>query len=381
MSRPYHLSRVINTDFPYLSTSSSTPPDAFTEEPVPCVVPATMTTFYHDGNETPTRENIHDAPEAVNRLSPAVTRSSIDGELRRQYSMRSVQWLSSPLDLDTEKEVVTCFPMESEEAPRPQASNSPERQVVSPIGTTENLSSTTPWRPETQPVYMPASIENTGGGSGGSGNGNGDNNGMPRSENIASGDNTSNDKTSPQDEQPAPEKRTIMGMRRKIFWMVFTILALIIVAIAVAAGVGASLASKKKAKDPSTSAPGIYTPSDPHDIHFLNNETWTREGLLAFQAFARPNFGGVSSAIYTGDGTRDFGVDVQFDAHSFAWVPNSHRCCVNLCSNGTRAGRMGFVCGQRKQKVTMRAVARVFVWCNEVRNGLVSDEKGCGRVL
>ncbi|KAG6157820.1 hypothetical protein E4U11_005059 [Claviceps purpurea] len=405
MSRPYHSSRVINTDFPYLSTSSSTPvlspvsrklissllhhpgnPDAFTEEPVPCVVPVTMTTFYHDGNETPTRENSHDAPEAVNRLSPAVTRSSIDGELRRQYSMRSVQWLGSPLDLDTEKEVVTCFPMESGEAPRPQASNSPDRQVVSPIGTTENLSSTTPWRPETQPVYMPASIENAGGGSGGSsgngnGNGNGDNNGMPRSENPASGDKPSKDKTSPQDEQPTPEKRTIMGIRRKIFWMIFTILALIIVAIAVAAGVGASLASKKKAKVPSTSAPGIYTPSDPHDIHFLNNETWTREGLLAFQAFARPNFGGVSSAIYTGDGTRDFGVDVQFDAHSFAWVPNSHRCCVNLCSNGTRAGRMGFVCGQRKQKVTMRAVERVFVWCNEVRNGLVSDEKGCGGVL
>ncbi|KAG6298986.1 hypothetical protein E4U09_000319 [Claviceps aff. purpurea] len=347
-----------------------------------------MTTFYHDGNETPTRENSHDAPEAVNRLSPVVTRSSIDGELRRQYSMRSVQWLGSPLDLDTEKEVVTCFPMESGEAPRPQASNSPDWQVVSPIGTTENLTSTTPWRPETQPVYMPASIENAGGGGGGggsgsssNGNGNEDNNGMPRSENPASGDKTSKDKTSPQDEQPAPEKRTIMGVRRKIFWMIFTILALIIVAIAVAAGVGASLASKKKAKVPSTSAPGIYTPSDPHDIHFLNNETWTREGLLAFQAFARPNFGGVSSAIYTGDGTRDFGVDVQFDAHSFAWVPNSHRCCVNLCSNGTRAGRMGFVCGQRKQKVTMRAVARVFVWCNEVRNGLVSDEKGCGGVL
>ncbi|KAG6047647.1 hypothetical protein E4U17_007425 [Claviceps sp. LM77 group G4] len=343
-----------------------------------------MTTFYHDGDETPTRENSHDAPEAVNRLSPAATRSSIDGELRRQYSMRSVQWLGSPLDLDTEKEVVTCFPTESGEATRPQASNSPERHVVSPIGTTENLSSTTPWRPATQPVYMPpASIENAGGGgsSGSSGNGNGNGNGMPRSKNSALGDDMSKkDNSSPQDEQTATEKRTIMGMRRKIFWTVFTILALIIVAVAVAAGVGASLASKKKAKVPSTSAPGIYTPSDPHDIHFLNNETWTREGLLAFQAFARPNFGGVSSAIYTGDGTRDFGVDVQFDAHSFAWVPNSHRCCVNLCSNSTRAGRMGFVCGQRKQKVTMRAVARVFVWCNEVRNGLVSDEKGCGGV-
>ncbi|KAG6098887.1 hypothetical protein E4U14_007384 [Claviceps sp. LM454 group G7] len=404
MPRPYQSSRVINTDFPYLFSSSSTPvfsplsrklisslihhpdkPNVFTEELVPCVVAATMTTFYHDandGNETPTRENSHDAPEAVNRLSPAVTRSSIDGELRRQYSMRSVQWLGSPLDLDTEKEVVTCFPIESGETTRPQASNSPDRQVVSPIGTTENLSSTTPWRPETQPVYMPASIENASGSGNGNGNGNGDANGMPRSENTASGDDTSKDKSSPpQDEQPTPTKRTIMGMRRKIFWVIFTILSLIIVAVAVAAGVGASLASKKKAKVPSNSAPGIYTPSDPHDIHFLNNETWTREGLLAFQAFARPNFGGVSSAIYTGDGTRDFGVDVQFDAHSFAWVPNSHRCCVNLCSNATRAGRMGFVCGQRKQKVTMRAVARVFVWCNEVRNGLVSDEKGCGGVL
>lgn len=209
-----------------------------------------MTTFYHDGNdgdETPTRENSHDAPEAVNRLSPAVTRSSIDGELRRQYSMRSVQWLGSPLDLDTEKEVVTCFPMESGEATRPQASSSPDRQVVSPIGTTENLSSTTPWRPETQPVYMPASIENASGG--GSGNDNGDANGMPRPENTASGDDTSKDKSSPpQDEQPTPKKRTIMGMRRKIFWMIFTILSLIIVAVAVAAGVGASLASKKKAK-------------------------------------------------------------------------------------------------------------------------------------
>ncbi|KAG5956104.1 hypothetical protein E4U58_006752 [Claviceps cyperi] len=333
-----------------------------------------MTTFYHDGNETPTRENSQDAPEAVNRLFPAVTQSSIEGELRRQHSMRSVQWLGSPLDFDTEKEVVTCFPIESGEATRPQASNSPDRQLVSPIGTTENLSFMTPWRPETQPVYMSASIENASGG-------HGDSNGMPRSENTASGDDTSKDKSSPHREQPTNEKRTIMGMRRKIVWMGFTILTLIIVAVAVATGVGASLASKQKAKVPSTSStPGIYTPSDPHDIDFLNNETWTRDGLLAFQAFARPNFGGVSSAIYTGDGTRDFVVDVQFDAHSFVWVPNSHQCCLNLCSNGTRAGRMGFVCGQRKQKVTMRAVARVFVWCNEVRNGLVSDEKGCGGV-
>lgn len=88
----------------------------------------------------------------------------------------------------------------------------------------------------------------------------------------------------------------------------------------------------------------------------------------------------MSTPIFTGDGTKDFAADLQFDVHSFAWVPNYHGCCVNLCANSTRTGRIGFVCGRRKERATMRAVMRVFVWCADVQNGAISEEKGCGGI-
>ncbi|KAG6018881.1 hypothetical protein E4U41_003521, partial [Claviceps citrina] len=295
-----------------------------------------MATFYDDGDdgdETPMRQGGQDAPEVVNRLSDTVTRSSIDGKLRRQYSMRSAQCPFGPAaDLDTDKEVVTWFPMDSGIAtPPPPHPSSPARQVISPVTMTGPGPQTT-CRPGTTDDQPMASFANAAGGAP-----------DPASEKSRDRD------KSEEGVGCAKTKRKIMGMTRRVFLVVSTVLGLVVLVAAVGGGVGGALASRNKNSASAT----------PRDIKFLNNETWTRDGLLAFQAFARPSFSGVSSPIFTGDGTRDFAVDLQFDAHSFAWVPNLHRCCVNLCVNGTRAGRMGFVCGRKMERVTMRAVARV----------------------
>ncbi|KAG6000465.1 hypothetical protein E4U21_005419 [Claviceps maximensis] len=338
-----------------------------------------MSTFYDDSDELLRRKGSQDAPEAVNRHSPVASRSSIDGELRRQYSMRSAQWPVSPIDLDTAKEVVTGLPMELKEATGSYSTHSSERQAASPVIAMTAMSPRTIWQPETEDI-MPFSprIASIGAST-------------IISENVSRGEDANNDKDRADDgngngeedgtsslrsaESKPDGQRKIIGMRRHVFWIVLAVLGLMAVIGAVAGGVGIALASKQK--NSATPSPPVV---DPKDIQFLNNETWIRDDILAFQGFARPNFDGVASRIYVGDGTKAFAVNFPFDVYSFAWVPNFHHCCVNLCSNGTDAGRMSFVCGQMKQRVTTRPVSRVVVWCDDEQNAAVSGERGCGPV-
>ncbi|KAG5989544.1 hypothetical protein E4U43_004478 [Claviceps pusilla] len=102
--------------------------------------------------------------------------------------------------------------------------------------------------------------------------------------------------------------------------------------------------------------------------------------MVALQGFARPYFNGVASRIYVGDGSKAFAVNFPFDVYSFAWVPSLHRCCVNLCSNGTQTGLQSFVCAQKNERVTTSAVARMVVWCDETQTAAVANARGCGPI-
>ncbi|KAG5990702.1 hypothetical protein E4U54_004041, partial [Claviceps lovelessii] len=210
-----------------------------------------MSSNYNDSNERLARESILDAPEAANRLTPLASRTSIDNELR-QYPMRSSQWLASPMDLDTDKEVV-ALPMDSVSPTYPHSTNSPARHAVSPVATMAAMSPTSIWRPATADI-LPLSSRGASASTARS-----DYASIGEEDVIMNRDNENDqvvDGYEDEDEHrggtqrasPANpnenEQRKIMGMRRKVFWIVLAVLALILVLAAIAGGIGSLLASK-----------------------------------------------------------------------------------------------------------------------------------------
>ncbi|KAG5915119.1 hypothetical protein E4U42_000147 [Claviceps africana] len=357
-----------------------------------------MFTSYSDSDEMHVQEVSQDAPKGVNRPSPMPTRSSIDYELRRQYSMRSAQWRASPSDLDTNKEVVASQPMDSGDRSSNQSTRTSTRQVVSPIPTMAALSPTTMWRPDTGHVMpeSPGIVSVVG---------------KHTSETFAEDEDANRDRGDAQSMLPSSpnEKRKIMGMKKNLFWAIITALAVVVIIATIAGVLGSLLASKRNtgASSPpvingthptsgtpthssavkSTSATPTPTPTpttpDADKMEFLHNQTWSRTDMAAFQGFARPNFGGVASRIFVGDGTKDFAVNFPFDVHSFAWVPNFRHCCVNLCHNATETGRTALICGQtpRMEPVTLQAVSRAVMWCDDGQKGGSPKDRGCGPVV
>ncbi|KAG5951205.1 hypothetical protein E4U53_003562 [Claviceps sorghi] len=367
-----------------------------------------MSIIYSDGDEMRVREVSQDAPQAFNRLSAGGAPSSIDGELRRHYSVRSSQWFVSPNELDSDKEVVSGLPMDSGEGTRNRPTSSSTRRVVSPIPTMVALGPETSWRQDMGHVASESPRTVSFGG-------------KAISDNSGGEEDTNRDRDGAQSAHPSStnEKGKIMGMRRHVFWAVMTILGLLVVIAAVAGGLGSSLASKAddsastlpSANDTSstssapthsisgtpttstsstptltrtalTSSIDTPTPTPAGKTEFLHNQTWPRTDLLAFQGFSRPGFSGMASRIYVGDGSKAFAANFMFDVHSFAWVPNFHNCCVNLCSNATLTGRVALLCGQapKKEAVTPGTVTRAVVWCDDGQDGGASKDRGCGPI-
>lgn len=305
-----------------------------------------MATFYHDDHEPlPWKEGDDDAPEAVNRLSPVASRSNIEGELqKREYSLARGYSQRVPIDHDTEKEVVAVA----------QERMGMEAHIVSPVEPATATSPRTLWRQETEDFPTPG-VDDTG--------------------KEAMDRRTHNGPTS--------DRRRILGMKRNVFIVVMTILVLLIVAGAIGGGVGGSLANKSQEPTKTSNNSGTSTTTGSASsyttpaVSFLNNETWPKGGILAFQGFARFNFTGMATQIVTGDGGKDFAVDFPYDLHSYVWIPNNNNCCINFCTNSTKAGKIGYLCNPKMQHKTSQPLSRVFIWCSDVQNDETSDAKGC----
>ncbi|OTA02329.1 hypothetical protein A9Z42_0026780 [Trichoderma parareesei] len=197
-------------------------------------------------------------------------------------------------------------------------------------------------------------------------------------------------------------EKTILGLRKKTFWILVGIVLALVVAAAVGGGVGGGLASKKdkggassvdEAATTSSGAPTSTSPSPSSTTSssrtstssttsstsssptptFLNNQT-TSANTFAFQAFAANKFLGNATAVIDDEG----GTDLGFEAHSYVWLPALTDCCITFCTNATSKGMVGWLCSQRKQPESSDPFRRVYVWCHqkhEKPNAICIDPK------
>ncbi|CAI4214146.1 unnamed protein product [Parascedosporium putredinis] len=178
----------------------------------------------------------------------------------------------------------------------------------------------------------------------------------------------------PPAESQAPAK-TICGLRKKNFWILF-VLVLVVLAAALGGGIGGGLAANKGSKaaasagsdgadqgeetasesptetgqdaEATHTAASTQTKSstssapDPSEtIRFLNETIPT--DTFAFQAWSKKNFQGEVSPIYRTEGLFKFG----FEAVSYIWLPNSTACCVTFATT--------LACGAKNFTATSRA--------------------------
>ncbi|KAJ2979000.1 hypothetical protein NQ176_g3509 [Zarea fungicola] len=219
------------------------------------------------------------------------------------------------------------------------------------------------------------------------------------------------------DSAPQPQKdRKILGMRRKIFFLVLALVC-IIIAAAVGGGVGASAShNSSKSPDPtpapspssdvgasstsssasgastssaagsgsgsgsgsSSSSPGssTSTPSTSKSSSasktsstatatptFLN-QTNIGSGF-GFQGFSGTNFHSPYTDLLVVEGETETGADFKFPINSYEWIARITNCCVSFCNNATSSGWIGYQCQTKKQPKTSEGFTRVWVWCED----------------
>ncbi|UNI20887.1 hypothetical protein JDV02_006936 [Purpureocillium takamizusanense] len=321
--------------------------------------------YYH------TRDRDADAPEVAQVASPLTAVSNLEGEWQRQY-----QWTRDaerpPLPSgDTAKEAFNQDADAKYVVPLELKGEYPETatSITSPGTTTTAV----PWTPDSERLQPVLSH----GGFGSPGSLHGSVTGGPPPPMLPPGGSGATG-----GEFNENKDGKILGMSRKAF-LILVVVIIIIVAAAVGGGVGGAVASKSKSDAapvttssslPTSSAPSPSTTSSAPtstsatpsasptpDVRFLNNETWPKGGVHAFQGFSRENFTGSSTEIFTEEGGHDF----QFDLHSYVWVPNINNCCASLCANSTKQGWLGYRCELTKRLESSDPIARVFVWCSQ----------------
>ncbi|KAE9368823.1 hypothetical protein N431DRAFT_561161 [Stipitochalara longipes BDJ] len=199
-------------------------------------------------------------------------------------------------------------------------------------------------------------------------------------------------------QQTLAENRKILGLKRRVFFILLVVV-LVIIAISVGAGVGTAMSSKSKSntKASTASAPGVSTASSPSSsiqapaiasqsstvtttssistvtkssshpsstssLTFLNNQT-TPSSSFAFQGFTAASYLGNATSIIHSEG----GTDFPFELNSYVWLPNTTACCLSFCVNATNAGLGGWWCDERYQPSASAPFGRIFVWCGEPR--------------
>ncbi|GJN67950.1 hypothetical protein PCL_05319 [Purpureocillium lilacinum] len=312
------------------------------------------------------RDRDADAPEVAQVSSPLTAVSNLEGEWQRQYQwtrdaerppLPSGDTAKEAFNHDADAKYVVPLELKSEYPETATSITSPQTTAV-------------PWTPDSERLQPVLSHGPRSPGSMHSSIAGGPPPVLPPAGSGVGGEDMNEKKGG-----------TILGMSRKAF-LILIVVVIIIVAAAVGGGVGGAVASKSKSDAapvttssslPTSSAPPSTTSSAPTstsatptasptpDVRFLNNETWPKGGIHAFQGFSRENFTGSSTEIFTDEGGHDF----QFDLHSYVWVPNINNCCASLCANSTKQGWLGYRCELTKRLEASDPIARVFVWCSQ----------------